>query len=140
MKQYVKLALCVLLSVLLLTGCGKQPSEDASPTTTQPVTEATHGLEEGELPPVVIPQQTKPAEEVTAPETTQPTEGTKPPETTKPTEGTQPPETTEPTESTQPPETTEPTEGTQPPETTEPTESTDPPGFDDDELPPVPVG
>lgn len=56
MKQYVKLALCVLLSVLLLTGCGKQPSEDASPTTTQPVTEATDGLEEGELPPVVIPQ------------------------------------------------------------------------------------
>ena len=82
MKQYVKLALCVLLSVLLLTGCGKQPSEDASPTTTQPVTEATDGLEEGELPPVVIPQQTKPvtqpAEEATAYETTQPTEGTKP--------------------------------------------------------------
>ena len=137
-KRNEKLALCVLLSVLLLTGCGKQPSEDASPTTTQPVTEATHGLEEGELPPVVIPQQTKPvtqpAEETTAPETTQPTEGT------KPAEGTKPPETTKPTEGTQPPETTEPTEGTQPPETTEPTESTDPPGFDGDELPPMPIG
>ncbi len=108
MKQYFKLALCVLLSVLLLTGCGKQPSEDAVPTTTQPVTEATHGLEEGELPPVAIPQETEsvtqPAEETTAPETTQATEDT------------------------------------QPPETTEPTESTDSPGFDDDELPPVPIG
>lgn len=184
MKQHsIRVWLCLLVMVLLLTACGKQAAEETLPTdmTTQPTTQTNQGLEDGELPQVTIPQLTepstqpqeneKPAEGSTPPETTKPTEGTIPPAATEPTEETthaqpkpteppepvppettqpvDPPETTEPTEGTTPPPATEPSEGTEPPEsaqppkvppeTSQPTDPTEPP-FDEDELPPIPVG
>ncbi len=140
MKQYFKrITLCILLSVLLLNGCGKQPSEETLPADTQPSTQTTQSqtesagdLEEGELPALTIPQQTEPV--------TQPTRGQ---ENEKPTDGDpQMPATTDPTRGTEPPAITEPTEGTKPSEETKPTEvePTLPPRFDEDELPPIPVG
>ncbi len=119
MKQYLGLiTLCILLSMFLLNGCGKQPSEETLPAdtqpstqTTQPQTESAGDLEEGELPALTIPQQTEPV--------TQPTEGTPAPEATQPIQEPKPPADTEPT---------------QPPEPTEP------PRLDENELPPIPVG
>jgi hypothetical protein len=141
MKQYFKqITLCFLLTLFLLNGCGKQPSEGneppAQPTTqiTQPTTQTDGNPEEGELPAITVPQQTEPV--------TEPIEVTTPPAVTKPAPTTQPPVTTQATE---PPATTRPTQPpvpADPPEATEPTRQTEPtesPRLDEDELPPVPV-
>jgi hypothetical protein len=161
MKQHsISVWLCLLAMVLLLTACGKRAMEETFPTdiTTQPATGATQpttqtdqGLENGELPQVTLPQQTEPSTQpqenekpgggntgtANPPETSKPTEDTTPPEASKPAEGTIPPVATEPSEETGASESTQPP--TVPPETSQPTNPTEPP-FDEDELPPIPVG
>ncbi len=116
MRKVSKL-LCLILCVFLLTACGKQVAEDptdpqGTTQVTQPQTQPTYPLGQGELPPVVIPPQTQPV-----------TEPTEPSAVTEPVEDSTP---------TQP-------ETTQPPET-EPAETTEPSELDENELPPIVVG
>jgi hypothetical protein len=142
-SKLITFLLCITLCVFLLSACGKQAAEEPTvPPTEAAQTENPNGLEQGELPAIIIPQQTEP---VTTPtEDSEPTEGTMPPAATEPSKGTEP---TEP-KPTEPPKETEPTEPepTQPkptepeePSETAPPETTEPPKLDENELPPIPV-
>lgn len=125
MRQYFKLIiLCVLLLVCFLNGCTKRPSEKSDTGTThntQSETEPTGTEDDGEPPAIIIPQQTEPE--------TQPIPGQEDGKTSG--SGSQ---SFTSTGSTEPSATTEATEGT------ESTKATLPPKFDEDELPPIPVG
>ena len=128
-SKLITFLLCITLCVFLLSACGKRAAEEPTvPPTQAAQTENPDGLEQGEFPAIIIPQQTEPVTDPT--EDSEPTEGTMAPAATEPSKGTEP---TEP-EPTQP----KPTEPEEPSETAPP-ETTEPPKLDENELPPIPV-